>query len=135
MAFADDIYIFATKKSALKRMITELKTAFTEISLNLNVGKCQWCATPRTMEIEGHEDIWIGGKKLQQADPATGLLVLGSMIPFDGSCGSAFSHRIVASWREFWQIKDVIRDGASTNKKKRHPLDSSIKTSLSSTSP
>ena len=107
LSFADDTTLFAKSRSALQKMITDVKRELGLVGLRLNADKCKvQCSVdgPRSVKC-----ISVEGEDIPIVPSAEGFSLLGTMYSLSGGTKGEVKTRIKIAWGKFHQIWPLLK--------------------------
>ena len=107
IAFADDMTLIARSWLSLKRMISLLRAALLQRGLKLHPSKCKVQTNSNDCHVRGRvqvdEEFFV-----EVLDEGAALNFLGTELDLHDSTAVAVQNRIVAGWRCFWSMKQLL---------------------------
>ena len=124
VAYADDLYIYATSPEKLENMLVSFTTRLQHKCLYIQPSKSMWTSTNHD---HAHRDILIPGQRTPCSDPCTGFQALGSQVSFDRQLDVDTNVRICRAWKAFWTLPPMLTDRGVCLKLRFQILDMTIK--------
>jgi hypothetical protein len=112
LSFADDTTLLAKSKSAMRKMIADIKRELAVVGLKLNSDKCKiQCSV-------GHPHpnavLTVDGDEFPIVAATQGFDLLGTVFTLTGGTKEEVKHRIRIAWGKFYQIWPMLRHRASS---------------------
>ena len=98
-AWMDDLYIFASSREDLQKMVRQTCHVTRPVGLLLQPAKCLWATNlPDAEEMS----ITAAGTVVPRVPRSEGFAVLGTLVTMSRDPNPEWNHRISKTWRAFW---------------------------------